>query len=1207
MPPDVNLSLDRLTLDLRSPAGRPFDGASRILTNALVQENGGLRRIGGFPRLGYADEDQVNQDLHDQLLWHFGQDLSKSSNEPITLLFEAKSSIASRRVLAATRSRIYVSGGKDRNWRMIGWGFGGGEQRPDHISDATRFYADELGDIIILTNGMDRPMWTTVGAEPDKTTGMAVQPIDDLIALGVTTAAVVCSYRGFIFLGNVVMEGTTYRNRILWSDFNDPLTFTPLPNGLAGMVDLAADEEILAMKELGGSLRCYTTHRIYDVNLVGGEEIFNFRQIWEGPEVLRYRNSLVSTGNQHLWVGEDRIYYISETDRRPRADEWLYAASGAIFVGIKADVLQEVPKEVLVPFGPIDQSSCWALTGGFDDIRKSVWLSWPSKGETANDISIVLHVPSQRSTIVTRGFTAFLTHSKAYRDSVRKWLADNGICPPKVMVGEGNPAPMNYKSFKDQYCWPSDVQFIKNRAECSGLIPEYAQWLADHELCNGNPNPGVWPHPPIPDPPAPEPDPIEMLSHTMEPWPYLSEYVIRPSGDASPDEFLTDKEKDRLRRVIKQQYTFFNPTANVRIGGLTFKRSSTEASVMAFESDTACYASDLATLCPDEEVEGGTRLNDYWLVFARIWISNRHIQEGESITSSAAPVEWPLAFYFFGDTPPDPGSVYQGCADAQLTAQIAQHNIDFPDDKIYEVNIANRTWRTNGDDRCRASLNYLYDVFGCNFETWQNNPPTGNQIGGCYPGYDISRSVIAQEYYTLVSRTDPNLPVPPNCEGLSVILNKPTTPIVIGVPFDITAIVRGIEHPKPVDEWVYTWALEGEVPGVSEIVSQSGSIVTLKLGDTDARDLTLVLEGTGCGSKAYRVIVQAHTPTTPTPPQCPVAALILVVPSGPPPYAEEFTVTLVVNTSPGMTSPSTWDYTWSLTNTFAGVTEIVSQNRNVVSVKIGDLEPHEIKVVVDFKLPGCTYPEPKYTLKINKLPPPPPCDCAIDCSAICEYLTDPKCDECSEGWVFIAAAASFLGGMNIPEDNPYYRYPVDYSLKEYSTTELRWDYYRSPKGPILVWDEVDHPTIEINYANYLMLGYSSLVQVDSNTFGTQNEKRVRRTAIDYATEDVPDELAAWLHVWTGTGAQAGQLLWTKSKARRLDRLSLKTSVGHRTPPILQTRPSRQATYAFFQSGTHIAFRIIIAGEDIDGDPVVGGAVSLNWMKATILGAKNDYF
>jgi hypothetical protein len=137
---------------------------------------------------------------------------------------------------------------------------------------------------------------------------------------------------------------------------------------------------------------------------------------------------------------------------------------------------------------------------------------------------------------------------------------------------------------------------------------------------------------------------------------------------------------------------------------------------------------------------------------------------------------------------------------------------------------------------------------------------------------------------------------------------------------------------------------------------------------------------------------------------------------------------------------------------------------------------------------------------------------------------------------------------------------------------------------------------------YMAFGYASLVQVDSNTFGTQNEKKVLRATIDYATDDVPDILAAWLHVWTGTGAQPGQLMWNGSTARRLDRLSLRKSDQHK---IQKTRPARLATYNFYQSGSHVAFRIIIATEDVK--PVIGGAVALNWMKGGIIGARNDYF
>jgi len=1203
MPTDVHLPLDRLTLDLRSPAGRPFDGASRLVTNLLVQEDGGLRRMGGFPRLGYAEEDQNNQDLHDQMLQATKDPLSKV--EPVTLLFEAKPSTESRRIIAATRSRIYASGGLDRNWRMLGWGFGGGEDRPDHISDATRFYADELGDIIVLTNGLDRPMWTILGVDPDEETGMAVHPIDDLIALGVTSAKVVCCYRGFVFLGSVVMEGNTYRHRIIWSDFNDPLSFTPLPNSLAGSVDLAADEEVLAMKELGGSLRCYTTHRIYDVNMVGGEEIFNFRQLWEGPEVLRYRNSLVATGNQHLWVGEDRIYYITETDRRPRAEEWLYAASGAIFTGIKAATLEDVPDTVMRPFGRIDTSSCWELVGGFDDIRKTIWLSWPTAGSAEPDISLVLHTPSQRSTIVTRGFTSFLTHSKAYRASVRLWLGLQGICEPETMTGEGNPVPREYKPIEELLGLPYRPKYIRNTAECSGLIPEYAQWLAENGLCNGGQGP------------CPQVGTSALSVKTVE---YVSEYVIPARGNKTPDEFLTKNDASKLLHLITSQYRYHNASRGVRVVNLSYQRSSVEATVLPLDKSSGGYVADLIDYSNRSD-----RLDDYWLVTARLATFDRVIPDVGPVTTASAPIDFELDFYAWGgsggESPPGSGDPRQICADARLNELLADWNASNagnPDQQYHEI--GPRTWTYEQAASSVWKLDYLVDPYACDYDAfraaYQNNSGVGGGQGN--NPFLINRYQYMWTYRTVVAigppPVDPETPPTPTCD-FTLQANKPSTPIVQTVPFDITAIVQGGANLTPVDQWVFTWALEGEVPGVAEIVSTSGSVVTLRLDDSLERELTLILDGTGCAQKAIRVIVQAVETEVVTPPACPTAALIFVFPTSPP-YGSPFNATLVVNASAGMSPSSTWEYTWTLTNTVNGLSEIVSTVGNVATVKLSDTDEHILKVSVDFKMPGCTYPEPSHKFQLTEIPSDVlPCNCNLEPNALCPLLVDPKCDECSAGWVFIAAGAGFLCNAPAPATAPM---PPEYSLKEYSTSELRWEYYKAPSGPMLPWTDTkdavntetecsaatlaDHPTVPMDPQYYMLFGYASMLQVDSNTFGTQNEKKVLRATIDYATEDVPDLLAAWLHVWTGTGAQAGQLLWTGSTARRLDRLSLRKSDAHK---IQKTRPARLATYNFFQSGAHVAFRIIIATEDVK--PVIGGAVSLNWMKGGILGARNDYF
>lgn len=60
---DIQAPVGRATLDLTSPRGKSFDGFSRLLVNILLDQDGGLRRIGGWD-----NPPGGNGDLHDQLL-----------------------------------------------------------------------------------------------------------------------------------------------------------------------------------------------------------------------------------------------------------------------------------------------------------------------------------------------------------------------------------------------------------------------------------------------------------------------------------------------------------------------------------------------------------------------------------------------------------------------------------------------------------------------------------------------------------------------------------------------------------------------------------------------------------------------------------------------------------------------------------------------------------------------------------------------------------------------------------------------------------------------------------------------------------------------------------------------------------------------------------------------------------------------------------
>lgn len=358
------------------------------------------------------------------------------------------------RLLAGTRARLFCNTGLDGNWRVIYDKAGG--VRPEPGVPETRWKSAQIGGISIFTNGVDAPIWWShEGAEGDAQSESASQ-VEDLIALDITIAKVVGAWRGFMFLGNTVTEGTVNVNRVYWSDFNDPLSFTPLPDSLAGYIDLSADERVLAMEPIGGQFRVYTDKAIYDVNLVGGDAVFNFREVYRGPAALRFENSLINLGATHLYAGEDTIYVLNELDRSPQRIDWIFKASGAIYDGVRSEYLGGIPTTTISAYGPINRRACHAVVGGYNEQDRQVWMSWCADSEVVPQRSLVLQLDTQKACIVDSGFTAFTAHIPSYQVSVRRWLADIGACNPKttpgsLMAKEGNPFPDPF--FQSSLAW----------------------------------------------------------------------------------------------------------------------------------------------------------------------------------------------------------------------------------------------------------------------------------------------------------------------------------------------------------------------------------------------------------------------------------------------------------------------------------------------------------------------------------------------------------------------------------------------------------------------------------------------------------------------------------------------------------------------------------------------------------------------------------
>ena len=401
-------------------------------------------------------------------------------SEYITFLANMRGEGGDTRLLAGTRSRLFSNTGLDGNWRVL-YDKGGGV-KPEPGVPETRWKFAQVGGIALFTNGTDFPVWWSHEGSADSAYGNAAQFVDDLVALDITVVRVVGAWRGFMFLGNTVTEGSVNVNRIYWSDFNDPLSFTPLPDSLAGYIDLGADERVLAMEPIGGQFRVYTDKAIYDVNLVGGDEVFNFREIYRGPSALRFQNSLVNLGSIHIYAGEDTIYALGELDRSPQRIDWLFKASGAIYDGVQPEYLGGVPTNTFSAYGKVNRKACHTVVGGYNEEDRQVWMSWCADNEIVPQRTLILQLDTQKACIVDAGFTAYCAHLPAYQVSVRRWLGDLGICDPKsadqLDAKEGNPFPTIYT--EDQ-----SLDYIRNSTE-NYLLPSSSGSLC--QLTDANPD-----------------------------------------------------------------------------------------------------------------------------------------------------------------------------------------------------------------------------------------------------------------------------------------------------------------------------------------------------------------------------------------------------------------------------------------------------------------------------------------------------------------------------------------------------------------------------------------------------------------------------------------------------------------------------------------------------------------------------------------------
>ena len=408
-------------LDLRSTADATPFGGYRYLKNFEVRARNKMCRAYGFTRL-MAEQGQNNADLHDQLL---DKAVARPDEpffgiwQPIQKLHRATTAVGFHKLFAATQNRIYAINTSTLNWKIISDTLGGEAQ--DGCTDLNWSIAN-LFNTVIFTNNVDAPMYHSID-QPSDAAGQSVAPIDDLVTLNVTKVGMAFTWKNFMFLADVEQDGQRFTNRLIWSDFKRPLSYLQNPGiSLAGTVDFASGEVILNAEALGNFLLIYTNFSIWEVTAVGLPEIFSFRKRFTtdptGSRCLAYRNTLVSTGNAHYYLGRDGVYSYNLYVGEPVLVEWMHRASTAIF-------------------DELDTAKCNVHCAGYQPLTKTIHFSWVPEGSSCPEQSLAFNTEFQFSSLLDYGVTAYCNFGGQVLTSVRDFLLDRCICTSQEISDAG--------------------------------------------------------------------------------------------------------------------------------------------------------------------------------------------------------------------------------------------------------------------------------------------------------------------------------------------------------------------------------------------------------------------------------------------------------------------------------------------------------------------------------------------------------------------------------------------------------------------------------------------------------------------------------------------------------------------------------------------------------------------------------------------------
>lgn len=449
-------------MDNRSHPAEMPDKSFRLLQNVYFPNENSSRRRPGYSKLSTAAVFH-NDDLHDQMLalQNFyqgttGESLVDSTvttypnvscvgpiatraigRQPVTMLFGAKSSNGTRRLMAGTESRIYVGDEASGTWKIIADGMGQGVQ--DGTCPGRRFKPTQNQDVVIFTNDYDEPVYWLFDQPTFGCLMQAVAKIPDMEVIGLTRAAQCWTWRGVTFFADIELDRVRYPHGIVWSDKDNPLSWDPSkPETIAGAKLLNSGEKILGHAEMNNVMLVFTDQRIWQISVVGGSESFHFDERYtpgeHGKGCLVYPNTLVSTGSEVFYGGIDGIYRYDLYSPEPTRPEWIHRGTKVIFSDINARLCENH----IAGFWPKNPDT------------REIYFSWvPADGADGfPEQTLAIDLLRERTSVIDYGMTAMIYYETDNGDSLRQWLIDKCACSAQSLqdlgygfIKEGLPRP----------------------------------------------------------------------------------------------------------------------------------------------------------------------------------------------------------------------------------------------------------------------------------------------------------------------------------------------------------------------------------------------------------------------------------------------------------------------------------------------------------------------------------------------------------------------------------------------------------------------------------------------------------------------------------------------------------------------------------------------------------------------------------------------